>query len=163
MGSILKNGIFGLLLVFILAAALSFLAGIRPAYVKSGSMEPTIPVGSICLMNTRADRQVIQKGDVIAFTIGPNRSPVTHRVVEVTDDGYRTKGDANEEPDPWHIAPENVTGTVIGSVPYLGYAVAFLQSRNGILLLVGLAGAYIGCQIYRKGTRREERPEEQEE
>ena len=83
----IRNGIL-MLLGMLLAAAAPFAAGIRMAYVKSGSMEPEIHVGSICLMDTNVRKQEIQKGDVIVFSVGKEQALVTHRVADITEKGF---------------------------------------------------------------------------
>lgn len=123
-----------LLLLAAAAAALTFCLGIRPVYVKSGSMEPALPVGSLCLVHTKADREKLRPGDVIVFRAG--EMEVAHRVIERTKQGFYTKGDANDSPDPGIITPENVKGKVIAKIPCLGYAAAFFRSRIGVLLLL---------------------------
>ena len=45
---------------------------------------------------------------------------------------FRTKGDANENPDPNPVAEQDVTGKVLFSIPYLGYAADFVQHPPGI-------------------------------
>ena len=59
------------LLVVSAAAVLALLLfGIRPYVVLTGSMEPAIPQGSICLVNSRSSFAEVSAGDVIAFRMG---------------------------------------------------------------------------------------------
>src|SRR5919204_6727380 len=95
----------GLTVLAVLAYAALLLLGFRPIAVYSGSMRPTLPVGSLAVERP-APTAAIRAGDVITF-----RDPyvagrvVTHRVVALlhTPRGlaYRTKGDANPARDPW--------------------------------------------------------------
>ncbi len=139
----MKLAVQGLLLGSILAAALSFPAGIRYVYVKSGSMEPAIPTGSLCMIHAKAERGDIRTGDIIAFSLGEANLPVAHRVMEITEQGCRTKGDANRSADPWQVEFDDIQGKVIGTVPYAGYIVSFFQSVKGVALLTG--GAVLYC------------------
>lgn len=150
----IRNGIL-MLLGILLAAAAPFAAGIRMAYVKSGSMEPEIHVGSICLMDTNVRKQEIQKGDVIVFSVGKEQALVTHRVADITEKGFRTKGDGNDRKDPWLVSPDDLKGKVLGAIPYLGYVAAFLQSGQGIFLLSGAGILYAGYLFCRKRMRQE--------
>ncbi|MFB6135688.1 MAG: signal peptidase I [Halobacteriaceae archaeon] len=127
-------------------------AGADHSYVVlSGSMSPAIHAGDVVLVTDVPPSQ-IQERDVITFEPpsghqmeGVDR--VTHRVVDVVDrDGeryFRTKGDANEEPDRALVPPDNVVGVVTFVVPYVGYAVNFAHSGAGWLALVVVPGALL--------------------
>ena len=115
--------------------------------VYGGSMEPTIKVGSLAVIKP-VDPQDVRVGNVITYTSGAESSTfTTHRVVEVMNtDGslmFRTKGDANEDPDPSTVAAENVVGRVWMSVPYVGYAMDFVRKPIGFGLLIGIPAALI--------------------
>lgn len=114
--------------------------GYRPYVVLSGSMEPEIKTGSVCLIDTRHDYNALEVGDIIAFANG--RISVTHRIYEFRNELIRTKGDANDSPDQYFIGEENYLGCYVGSVPWAGYAVAWFQTKRGIILTVA-AGAML--------------------
>jgi signal peptidase len=60
-------------------------------------MEPTIPTDSLYVVNTLDDNP--EQGDIVMYE-SPDEGRVTHRVVDVTQNGgYITKGDANDAPD----------------------------------------------------------------
>ena len=103
-------------------AAILLLLGFRPYIVLSGSMEPQIHVGSICLVNTEAGYDDIHVGDIIAYEAG-NGALVTHRVITITAQGMETKGDANEVSDGITTTEENFHGKTVGSIPGIGYMV----------------------------------------
>lgn len=63
--------------------------------VLSGSMEPEIPTGSVVVVDGR--KKEWNPGDVITYRRG--NMVVTHRIVEKSEEGYYTKGDANAEED----------------------------------------------------------------
>jgi signal peptidase len=57
----------------------------------------------------------------------------------VTRDGelyFRTKGDANEEPDSNPIPAENVVGKVWFGIPYIGYVTTLAGGQTAQLALV---------------------------
>lgn len=58
---------------------------------------------------------------------------------QLTPAGIKTKGDANETPDPWTLPQRNVEGAVVGGVPYGGYLLVFLQQPTGVPSLMVLA------------------------
>lgn len=114
--------------------------GYQLKMVLSGSMEPDIQTGSVIAVKLGGDMSRFNKDDVITFR-EENKSLVTHRISEVIHGGdnvsYRTKGDNNDGPDMKLVLPENITAEYTGyTVPYVGYFVSFLQSKNGALLII---------------------------
>lgn len=114
--------------------------GVRPLVVRSGSMEPTIPTGSMVLVQRVAAAE-IAVGDVVAVE-RPDHTRVTHRVVDLERHGETAeltlKGDANEDVDP---APVNVVEAdrLIRQVPEVGRFAAWLATAPG--------GFVIGCLL----------------
>lgn len=104
----------------------------NPYVIVSGSMEPELPVGSLCMIDCQQKEP--EAGDIISYKAGD--SVITHRVVEVTDEGYVTKGDANDSKDPGVVKQKQVFGTCAFSIPKAGYAVMFLRSLKGIVLTI---------------------------
>jgi signal peptidase len=116
--------------------------------VRSGSMAPTIPTGSVVFYTKRAaDRVAV--GDVIVFNKpGASDEKVTHRVYDVktspTGRYFVTKGDANGAPDDWRV-PAVGTGWVASAhLPYVGYALSDIQSSLGRLLLLLIPALLLG-------------------
>ena len=104
--------------------------------VYTGSMEPAIPVGSIVVIKP-ANPNTLKVGDIICFKIESESSTtVTHRIINITDEGFITKGDANEDPDKWIVKKENIIGKVIAVIPYLGYLGYFVRTPIGFTLLI---------------------------
>jgi signal peptidase len=104
--------------------------------VYTGSMEPAIPVGSIVVIKP-ADPETLKVGDIICFKIeSESATTVTHRIINITSQGFITKGDANEDPDQWIVAKENVIGKVIAVIPYIGYLGYFVRTPIGFILLI---------------------------
>lgn len=123
-------------LIFLAAAVVGLATGFRAMVVVSGSMEPGIQVGDIVVSAPAPDR--LEVGDVVAYA--SPQGIVVHRVIseEVRDGAlvYRTKGDANNAPDPWIVPRDAVIGEVVAVLPYLGYPLYYLS-----LLLGGFAHA----------------------
>ena len=138
-----------LLVLVILACVGIFIAprfGWHLDVVYGGSMEPAIKLGSLAVIQP-VDPQDVGVGDVITYRSSTESGTVTtHRVVEVVNDGslsFRTKGDANEDPDVNAVPAENVVGSVWMSVPYVGYAMDFIRTPLGFGLLIGIPAALI--------------------
>jgi len=124
--------------------------GLRMFVVSSGSMEPTIKVGSLAVIQAKSDYQV---QDVITFQNDPKvdfkkpGSTTTHRIVEIKKVAdktmYVTKGDANNTPDSENRIPSLVLGKVILAVPYVGYLIAFAQTQVGLIILIVIPATMI--------------------
>ena len=133
-------------------AVVPMVAGGKALTVLSGSMEPTLPLGSVAVVRPRPAAG-IAPGDVIAFTdhmqnSGTTRT-VTHRVIAVEQGpagpSFRTKGDANEDPDDHVTAAADLIGVVWYHVPWVGWLREALTSPIGLFyaggaLLLLLAG-----------------------
>ena len=116
--------------------------------VRSGSMAPTIPTGSIVFYH-RESAAKVKVGDIIVFQKPGNANEkVTHRVQSIgTGPNGRyfiTKGDANGATDDWRI-PAVGTGWVASfHIPAVGYVLAALESTLGRLLLLVIPAAALG-------------------
>ena len=133
-----------LVIVLMTMVVLALLAphfGWRADTVLSGSMEPALPVG--CVQVTKpVDPEDIKAGDIIAFRSPTNFKLMSHRVISVEEGEsyqFRTKGDANEDADPYSIPSENVVGRVCFKVAHVGRVVEYLKTPIGFILL-GLVG-----------------------
>ena len=155
--SILGNVFFVLLLLVM--AALSFfliqsriaggvpeVAGYQMYIVLSGSMSPEFDTGSLAFVQ-EVDTEELAVGDIITYrSSADSDSLTTHRIVEIIKNGntqFVTRGDANNVNDPVPVLDENVVGQVTGSVPYVGYALNFVQTRQGLILLIFVPGVLI--------------------
>ena len=126
--------------------------GIRPLTVMSGSMEPSIKTGSVALIETNlTDFNEIEKGDIITFDIGG--SFVTHRVVDITEDGIVTKGDANNARDPWIVTNDNYYGKELFSIPYIGFLIVFIRQHIIVTVLV-IAAVLLTVTFFKKGEKK---------
>ena len=142
----LINIILGLLvLLAVLFVLLPAVLASSLAIVYSASMAPAMPMGAVAWMEP-VDPAQIKVGDIIAFN--PVHDPdvtVSHRVVEVLDSEtliFRTKGDANEDPDSWEVPADSVLAKVIFNISHLGYVLAYIgqytRSRLGFALFIAV-------------------------
>lgn len=134
-------GIAGLLL----ATMLPIPGKIELKIVKSGSMEPTIPTGSIVLVQPQAQYAI---GDIITF--GPDTKseiPTTHRIIDYRMENgvemIQTKGDANEEADPQLIMERDIIGKVMVHAPYVGFVIDFARQPLGFALLIAIPAGLV--------------------
>ncbi|HEX9989312.1 MAG TPA: signal peptidase I [Chloroflexia bacterium] len=116
--------------------------------VLSGSMEPTLPVGSV-IVAVPAQGNELNKGDIITVAI-PQRQDmlVTHRIVAVETGPqgrvFKTKGDANQEADSWLVPASGGGWRYAFAIPYLGYVLSALQSGLGRMLLLVVPTLLLG-------------------
>ncbi len=115
-----------------------------PVYVVGGgSMEPTIPIGSV-VVDVPVTPSDITAGSVVSIEVGPQRAVFTHRIERTVDrDGtlwIQTRGDANPTSDPSIIPATDITGRAAFWIPLLGYPIQLMSSLAGVafLLSVGL-------------------------
>jgi len=129
--------------------------------VYTGSMEPAIPVGSVVVIKL-ANPETLKIGDIICFKVSESATTtVTHRVSNITDEGFITKGDANEDPDQWIVKKENVIGKAIFTIPYIGYIGYFVRTPVGFILLIIIPATLIIIKETRniiKELKKKEKP-----
>jgi len=112
----------------IVLVILAFTGGYSLIMFKTGSMSPTIPAGSVALVQ-EVPATDLKVGDVVTID-RPDALPITHRITNVSDGPSieeRTitmRGDANEAEDP---LPYTVSDARIvrGSVPHLANVIVW--------------------------------------
>ncbi|WP_426241474.1 signal peptidase I [Nocardioides sp. LHG3406-4] len=145
---------------FILPAAFGF-----SRYVITGSsMAGAYDRGSVVFEQTVPVSE-LEVGDTITYQPPAESgvtSLVTHRIVSIDGDEFRTKGDANAKVDPWTF---KLTGStqprVVASVPYAGYAFIALTDRATRIVAIGVPAAIIALlsisELYGADRRRSRR------
>lgn len=101
--------------------------------VVSGSMEPTIGVGDLIVVNTNYDE--LKEKDIITFYDG-NGSFVTHRIIDIVDDEFITKGDNNNSEDQDRVKREKVVGKYITRINGMGRIMAAFKSPITMILIL---------------------------
>lgn len=131
---------YSLMVLLMVAAVLTYLAphfGWRVNAVLSGSMEPSLQVGSL-VVSRPVDPETVLIGDIITFRLDrTDVTLVTHRVNDIGHSSplyFETKGDANESPDPFTVPARNLVGKIVLHIPYAGYATEFLKTPFGFVL-----------------------------
>ncbi|MGI6239577.1 MAG: signal peptidase I [Christensenellales bacterium] len=86
--------------------------------VETGSMVPTLPIGSFIVARAVPDPGAIEVGTIVTYRTGEG-TVVTHRIIEVVEmegggAAYRTKGDNPiNSPDMELLTPERVIGAYV--------------------------------------------------
>lgn len=132
----IKNVIFRILYVFIIIYLLVFvpcLWGHKPLVVISGSMEPTLKVGGI-LYYEKMELEDFKINDILVYKTKDHI--ISHRIVNIVDDGFITKGDANNSVDNNLINKNQVLGKGTNwSIPYIGYYADFIYTHKYLLYI----------------------------
>jgi signal peptidase len=142
----------------VLAAALMLvpgLLGFQRYVITSGSMTGTIDRGSL-IYDKVVPASSLKRGDIITYTPPASSGvfePVTHRIFWAGRDRFgrltfRTKGDANEAPDPWRFVLDRPTQAKVAfHIPYVGFALAALTDRHVRILVIGLPALLIALAV----------------
>jgi signal peptidase len=150
--TLLLVAVFGLAGVLLLPAAI----GYKRYVITTGSMTGTLDPGSL-IFDKVVPVSELKKGDIITY--GPPHSEkkesrlVTHRIVSIrpAQDGrfaIRTKGDANDSPDPWEFVPEQPSLTRVDAhLPYVGRVYSQLNTRRGRMLVFAVPGILIALSV----------------
>lgn len=114
--------------------------------IVTGSMEPTMPVGSLTLTKQQ-DITDVKKGDVVTFKSQSSETHgkiITHRVVDVftsnNDVILQTKGDANLSTDSNYVKENNYIGTVIWCSGDSGFCnfIAFFTNKYSFVVAIAI-------------------------
>lgn len=127
--------------------------GYQAVCVLSGSMEDTLSVGDIIII--KEENRYI-KGDIISFYEGDDI--ITHRIIEENEEGYVTKGDANNAADSKTVKTSAVAGKKLAVIPYIGYIKIVLSTPVGLIFAFLICGGWYFRKRYvqeRKGTNDE--------
>jgi signal peptidase len=148
--------------VCIVLTLLAFTGGYSLIMFKTGSMSPTIPAGSVALVQ-KVPASELEVGDIVTVDRA-GTLPVTHRITSISPGGSDTqrvvtlRGDANETDDP---APYTITDAriVLGSVPHLAYVIVWF-GNPWVLGTITLAAAALVTWAFWPRRRRGAEPGE---
>ena len=141
-----------MLLIVVLTVALAFFAmymvlsssSVKFLTVSGNSMEPVISEKDVVVV-LPAHYSQLKIGDIIVYKheIEGKEFSFTHRIVDINDDGFRTKGDALDEIDPYIVKPTEIVGIFKFKIPYLGTFFRFANTTPGFILLIIIPASLI--------------------
>jgi len=142
-----------------LVYAFPFLAGADSSYtVMSGSMSPTLKPGDLILVK-QTDPVAVEVNDIV--TVKYETGVFTHRVFQKKFENgiylFKTKGDANEDPDPIWLNASQIMGKTVFVIPLghlyspYGYTLSFLVP---CVLLVGKQMYHV-FSLFKRRSKRE--------
>ena len=155
----LKEIFIKIIYLFLLMYLIIFipkLFGYNPLVVISGSMEPTLKVGGL-LYYEEIDINDFKEKDILVYELKDHI--ISHRVVEHLDNGFITKGDANNSYDSSIVSDNQVLGRGTNwSIPILGNYADFIFRHKyilKILLSIGIIDLFVDYLIKRKEKQNE--------
>ena len=119
------------------------LSGLRLCVIQSGSMEPTIPTYSVCLVTTQVDYDDLSVGDIVVYTRPSDGQQIVHRIVDITDAGAVTRGDANQTDDGISVTPDNLYARYIAHIPCGGRVINAIRTPTGCAVIAVLVAVLI--------------------
>ena len=143
----IHRSIFIILGIIAAITLLSLATGLRLCIVQTSSMEPNIPTYSVCLVTTRVSYDDLSVGDIVVYTRASDGEQIVHRVVDITDTGAITRGDANLNDDGVSVTADNLYARYIAHIPYLGHVYNLVRSPIGIAMIAALVIALIVLNI----------------
>jgi signal peptidase len=151
------------LLGVLLAVTVPKFFGYQSFVIYSGSMEPSVKVGSLLVAKPVAAEN-LQVGDVIVFRHpeSPNTT-ITHRIAGIREENgqriFTTKGDASSNPDPREVRLQGQVGKMAYTIPYLGYLVDFIRTKEGALIFLVAPALGLGLMhLWKERKKRRARP-----
>lgn len=152
----IKNCIIRVLYILICLYLFVFIPsffGHKPLVVISGSMEPILKVGGVLYYHEQ-DITSFKKNDILVYKT--DKHIISHRIVEKTENGFLTKGDANKTVDINEINNNQVLGKGTNwSIPFLGYYADYIYHHKYLLFVsVLIIVTDLGYDVY-KNRRKE--------
>ena len=155
----------------ILTALTMIIAGYKFMIVSSGSMTPTLPLGSLVIV-TPCDYEDLECGDIVTMNAGGIH--LTHRIVgkydanNISDKGYLTADEFPEEYEKqyWWVTKGDASDTIDGPLDdeivgkvydthafaWVGDCVRYIRANYQMLIiLLVLLGAFITVIDWLKG------------
>lgn len=105
--------------------------------IVSGSMQPKIKVGDLIIIKKSDSYEV---GDIVTFR--DENYFVTHRIIEKTENGIRTKGDFNNKIDDNILTNEDIVGEVVLIISSLGNVISTFNNPL-VLIIVFIVGIFV--------------------
>ena len=119
--------------------------------VATGSMEDTILPGELIIIS---EKEIYKEGDIVTY-IDEDEFLITHRIIEIDDSYFISKGDSNNLKDePCNI--NRIQGKVIFHSKFLGFFVLYLLKPICVLYAISIGIIEI-IKINKKGEKENEK------
>ena len=131
-----KDFIFRIIYILLIIYLLIFVPSVfghKPLVIISGSMEPVLKIGGI-LYYEKININKFDEGDILVYTTKDHI--ISHRIINITDNGFVTKGDTNNTVDGELVNPKQVLGKGTDwSIPFIGYYADYVYSHKYLLYI----------------------------
>lgn len=153
--SVLYNFVLSIFITLALAVVAIYAFGLRLDVVLSDSMSPTFYKDDIVVVRQYDE---YEKGDIVEYQLSSVSKPVTHRVVEKIGTGknatYRTKGDANTQPEDYTISHDKINGKVITVIEDGNLIYEFVKSNYFLFIDIILGIWVLSSTLTNEGEMR---------
>ena len=148
--------------------------GYQTFVILTDSMEPVLPTGSAVLVKNLKDDEEPKEGDIVSFRVDRlgEDAVFTHyyRGTETEEDGstrYLTQGATAERPDDYITHRQDIIGTYVFHIPYVGRIVLFLKSpfaliELGIIMIIMIIYQLLWDKFDKEEQAEKEKPETRE-
>lgn len=149
--------------------------GYQPFVILTDSMEPVIPTGSVVFVKNLKGGEDPNKGDIITFHVNRlgEETVFTHyyRGTEVQEDGsvrYLTEAALADRYDDYVSYREDIIGTYVFHIPYVGKYALFLKSpfaliELGIIMFIMIIYEILWSKFDKEERKAQEESEQPEE
>ena len=129
---------------FIIGSPVPSIFGYATLTVETGSMESELLIGDLILIKDTADYKI---GDIVTYIHEGDKIPTTHRIINYTDGGFITKGDANNVKDTDSVTDDMIIGEVVHVFPKLGLLSKWVKQEGWIYIVAILVIMALGSLI----------------
>lgn len=118
--------------------------------VVTGSMANTINIGDVVIVKLNSE---YAQNDIVVYE--SNTNYITHRIIEINQNGIVTKGDNNNTEDEI-ISKEQILGKVISIIPNVGLIKKIILEPSIILALISIVVICIILSKIKEDKKKEE-------
>jgi signal peptidase I len=120
--------------------------GWSPTLVGSGSMAPLVTPGDVVMVRPVDAAELVP--NMVVLYDRPDTGRVLHRILQAMPDGtFRTGGDANTSPDTTFVHVEDMEGTAVLAVPWIGRPSLWLAEGRLALVALTAAGVVVALRL----------------
>lgn len=152
----IKDFIFRIIYILLIIYLLIFvpsLWGQKPLVVISGSMEPTLKVGGV-LYYEKINIDELDEGDILVYQT--NDHIISHRIVDIIENDFITKGDKNNSVDNYLVNRNQVLGKGTNwSIPFIGYYADYIYGHKYLLYIsLGIIVVDLCNDVYKEHKKK---------
>ena len=89
------------------------------------------------------DYDDLSVGDIVVYTRPSDGQQIVHRIVDMTDTGAITRGDANQTDDGVSVTPDNLYARYIAHIPCGGRIINAIRTPTGCAVIAVLVAVLI--------------------